>query len=189
MAAAKAQGFDLATAAAAAARDLRGKGVGKSGGGRGGEEEGEFELPKGLFEDATLAEDAKGGVRPPNAKVEALAALEAVEARMKEETSMEVKVWVCLQCQDGKEHKTFPVECAAAKHPLESKKRTLYAYACVACSHKIRYGGKMCAVECPKCGKRTWAAASIYNVKAGDNKGLCGGDLKARGEEQQKFLR
>jgi len=147
------------------------------------------DLPRGLFEEETLAQAAAAVSQPlGGAKVEALIALEAVEARMREETSRELTVWTCLDCGTGKEHRVLPPTCSSAGHNLTKKLKTYHAFRCDACSYKTFYGGKMCAVQCPKCGKRAWTAASVYSVRD-----LCedpmGGKVKPRGEEQINSLR
>jgi hypothetical protein len=132
----------------------------------------EGQLEKGMFEDAPQGDGSGQGAA--SSRVEALCALEAIEARMLGVTSKEVVVWRCRQCARDSSGEPL-ASCREAGHDLARERRTLHYFKCGSCSHKLAHPGSMCAVLCPKCSRRgPWLAASIHNIREGDAKGLTG---------------
>ena len=125
-----------------------------------------------MFEDAAAALEAAAPLRV-SSKVEALCALEAMEAQLLKETARAARVWWCVAC--GKD--TLGAEplasCREAGHELRREARTLHHFKCSGCSHRLAHPSAMCAVVCPKCSARgPWLAASIHNIRDGDATGL-----------------
>jgi hypothetical protein len=125
-----------------------------------------------MFEDAAAACEAAAPVKA-SSRIEALCALEAMEAALLAQRSREVRVWWCVQC--GRESggaEPLP-SCREARHELRRETRTLHYFKCGACSHRLAHPSAMCAVVCPKCSARgPWLAASIHNIRDGDATGL-----------------
>jgi len=106
--------------------------------------------------------------------MEALCALEAIEERMKAQTKREVVVWWCSACaKDYRGGEPVPPSCREAGHAVVREKRTLHYFRCSGCKHRLAHPAAMCAVACPKCSARgLWVAASMYNIKEADERGL-----------------
>ncbi len=111
-----------------------------------------------------------------SSRVEALCALEAMEAALLKETARVARVWWCVQCGRDTLGAEPLASCREARHEVRRESRTMHYFKCAGCAHRLAHPSAMCAVVCPKCSARgPWVAASVHNIRDGDASRLVSG--------------